>query len=414
MIGRFRSPFLFMQMRSEQWDADIEQALAERLEEQVAYAASEVQYYKDAIGDLRIRGLEDLPSLPLLTKEMVRDSPDSFISRRHRKEGLRGLSTSGSTGIPLKYYIDEDESGFRSAGLAYAYMEAGQRFFDRIAFVTYDPRKQAESYRSSVFRYSFLSMFDEEGRTLSSIRRLSPAQLRSYPSVLVQLAKRNLESACRVSVRNVFSGAETLSQDARKLISDSFGCEVRDFYGAIETGRIAWECGKGSLHLIPGYMIAEVLDHSGDPLPDGRMGDLVLTQLFQRAMPLIRYKIGDRAILSKGCACGRKGKIIKKLAGRVSAMLVMPSGKAWNSLALDIYIRTFPGILLFQAVQEGPGALLIRLVPRGRFDEGLIRAMRERIRSCFPEPMEIEIELVDRLPPGRKFQVVSTQVKPGA
>lgn len=396
------------EMKLRQWkDRDELERIQERkLAELVAHAAKEVPAYRG----ISVKGLDGLDSLPFVRREQLQDDPSMFIRRDARKGSLITLKTSGSSGMPIEYCLDDHDAALRGAAITHAYTEAGLGLLDRVAFVTYDVGRQKPS---SLFSYRLLSMYEGAESTLESLRRLKPSLLRSYPSVLMLLAKKNLEHGQRLAVPKIFSGSEVLPPHGRDLMKESFGSDIRDFYGSVETGRIAWECEEGSMHVLSDSVIAEVVDDSGRPLPRGRLGNLVLTPLNQRAMPLIRYMIGDLAALGEGCPCGRGYHVIKRIEGRRAASLRMKSGYVCNTLPLDIHLRHFSKILIFHARQERPGELEISIVPKGRFDDADAKAITDKLSNCYLEPLDIIIRVVDDVPRGRtgKARPTESQIK---
>ena len=394
MMFTLKAAALIAMMKADQWKSrdELIELQNRRLGKLLSYASENVPRYRGMLSS--IRSVEDLCSVPMLEKEHVRDNPDALISRKFSKSSLKRLDTSGSTGLPLSVYIDRGESIWRTAMLTHAMSEAGLRPLERFGFVTY---QKEQDQKLGFFRPVNFSMFDDEGKVLSEIRRNRISALRSYPSVLSMLAKKNLGLGRPVRLRLVLCGAETLTAQARDMIADSFGSQVRNFYGAVEVGRVAWECGLGRMHILSDSMIVEAADERGNTLPHGKTGRIVVTPLFQRSMPLIRYDLGDRGSLGSNCPCGRGSDYIKSLEGRHAAMLKMRSGRLCNSLPLDIFLRHFPGVLSFRGLQKEPGQLLLRIVASADFDEKDKGEIARRIASCFPEPMDIEVELVSRL-----------------
>jgi phenylacetate-CoA ligase len=411
MIFTARSALLMAQMKLDQWKHpdDILGIQEGKFRELISYARSNVPYYRPILEKTDLRGLEDLSLLPVLKKDVLRERTADLISRRFSRNSLECMTTSGSSGLPLAFYIDKGEAIHRSAMVAFSVAEAGLGPFERFVFVTYDHLKHNAPVR---FYWPIsISMFDTEEKVLGSIRNHGVRTLQSYPSVLALLAKKNIELDFGIRLKKVISGAETLLPGTRQLIRRSFGCEVRNIYGAIEVSRIAWECEEGSMHLTSDSMIAEVVDEKDQVLPEGKRGRLLITPIFQRAMPLIRYDLGDIASLGSYCPCGRGTKILKSIEGRQTAMLAMKSGRLCNSLALDIYIRHFPGILAFRGFQKRPGELLLRIVGSHELREADLTLLKEKLESTFAEPLDIGIEVVDRLPEaGYKLNCMESKV----
>lgn len=402
----FRIALRVAQMGRNQWKSrdELEEMQQEKLRSLLFYASEHVPHYK------YIKNQRDLEDLPFITKKHLRD-PGPFISSQHKREFLYPLRTSGSTGTPLTTYCTPREWYYRTSLYCSRLIEAGLRPLDYSVRVLCRPMNSFYWF-PGLFRGEYLSMFDDEMKILSSLKRIGPDAVVSYPSTLILLAYKNMASGTDFKVGKVFSNAEALSKRARKLISRSFGCGLRDTYGAVETGPIAWECEKGSMHLHSDSIIAEVLDDTGAPVKQGKHGNIVLTPLWIRSMPLIRYNLGDRVRLGSKCRCGRGSHVIEDIMGRSDDFVIMQSGKAF-ALPLDSYMR-YQEIILFRAIQERPGQLCINVVPRKGLSKGLQKRIVTEIQSLFPEPMDIEIAVVDELPRDRsgKLRSVISRVNP--
>ncbi len=361
-----------------------------------------VPYYKKTLS--KIKSLDDLQFLPTIRKKDLRE-PDHFISTQYKKESLLRFRTSGSTGLALETYATAQERAYRLALYRLRFIESGFNPRDLMARVVYKPSDTVFSGKLGLFRTHFISLFQDELKILEELAKIKPQVVRSYPGTLTILAKANLDFGLKIP--KVFSSAAVLSENARKLINRSFGADVRNIYGAVETGPIAFECEKGNLHLHSDSIIAEVVDESGQRLPDGKPGSLVLTPLWLRAMPLIRYNIADLVSMGTKCPCGRGSHVIKTVSGRVDPLIMMKSGKLATSVAFDIYVRTFPGVLAFQALQEEPGKCILFIVPGDDFKKETIPGLKSKLESTFPEPFEIEPRIVHSIKPGPSGKISS-------
>jgi phenylacetate-CoA ligase len=296
--------------------------------------------------------------------------------------------------MPLLVRYSRDELDFKLALRYHLFLESGLRPTDIQAFVTYRSYPWTMLQKLGILRCHCLSFLEREEKNLAALRLSGASSLISYPSCLAPLAHCNAENGHGIRLKAVFSSAEHLSGGMRAAISRSFGCPVRDRYGAIETGSIAWECEKGSMHIYDS-VLAEVVDDAGRPLGPGKAGNLVVTPLWRYSMPFIRYVIGDRASLGRGCACGRGLPVLASLDGRRDQQVVLPSGRRYIAAAIGARLRQF-GLLQFQAVQEERGKLRLVLIPlpgRPRPEKSSVRA---EVQSILPEPMEIEVEFAER------------------
>jgi phenylacetate-CoA ligase len=409
MVNLLKTALAIARMKLDSRRDDLDSWQQERLRELVAYAAKRVPYYRK----ISLRGNDDLASIPLTTKDALREGPDSFLAEGFSKDSLGKITTSGSSGMPVTIYYNEYEANHRLALEYYQLTECGVGPFDRQAHLTYYTLPRKTLQRLGVFRREYLSFYDDERENILRLKGIRPDVLHCYPSFLVPLAEANKEHGMGFSVKKIFSSAELLSEASRSIIEKSFQCDLRDFYGSTETSWVAWQCEKGSMHLHDS-IIAEVVDDAGMPLGKGKTGNLVLTPLWKRVMPFIRYYIGDRTALADKCRCGRTGGILMPIEGRNDDFIVLPSGRIRSARFVDLSIRSIPGILLYQAVQEKQGELTLMIVPAGKLSKSSENLLVKNLKSSFPEPMEISVEIVDSIQRGKsgKIRSVISKVKP--
>ncbi|MCI0503244.1 hypothetical protein L0Y65_00875 [Candidatus Micrarchaeota archaeon] len=403
-------------LRMKQSERNSPDELALRQEESLArlcaYASAHVPHYRKA--GLRFRSMDDLALLPFSTKESLRSNPDSFLSDSFRGRPLEKISTSGSTGMPVSVFQDGRESDMKLALEYHQLTECGVRPLQRQAHHTYYRLEPRFAQKLGLFRREYLSFYDDDSVNLKKLRRMSPDVLHGYPSYLAPIALTNMQGNYGVRVAKVFSSAELLSDASRKIIASSFGCDLRDFYGSTETSWIAWQCERGSMHIHSDSIIVEIIGPDGEPLPHGKFGEVVLTPLWKRVMPFIRYRIGDRAALGGQCRCGRNTQTLLPIQGRNDDFIVLPSGKVRSPRFVDLCLRPVPEIRLYQAFQPEPGRLQLRIVPSGTLGRGAQQKIMRNLKKSLSEDMKISIEIVDDLPRGRsgKIQSVVSKVKP--
>jgi phenylacetate-CoA ligase len=379
----------------------IERMQVKRLRIILKAASKTARYRKVMEGDRFINAdLDDLSLLPFTTKEELRDSPDSFIPEGISKSSLIPLRTSGSTGRPLKLYIDREAAAFRLAAGWLVHLDAGRRPFGLIAEIIAKPNPPHPILASlGLFRKAGLSVFDPFEKNHAALRKLRPDMLRSYPSTLTVLAKMNNAEAKPLKVRSVFSSTELLTPNLRKIISESFSSPIFNQYGSAEFHAIAWECPEEhGMHVNASSSLLEIVDRKGRPIRSG-VGEVVITSLHNKAMPLIRYRLGDLASWGGECRCGRGWPVLKSLEGRKARLIVLPSGRLQSAIHIDL-IHDIEGVLSYQVVQEKPDLFVFRYVPYGKdISEDAKKQVRQRITRDFPdEKVIVEFQNEDKIP----------------
>jgi phenylacetate-CoA ligase len=245
---------------------------------------------------------------------------------------------------------------------------------------------------------------------LIAMRKFRVQYLWGHSSALEALAVAlQRQPSLRPDLQVVLSSSEPLTRRQRARVSAGFGCPVRETYGMSEMVAAASECSEGRLHLWPEAGVSETL-HGAEPTSAGEAGDLVATCLLNEAMPLVRYRVGDRMVLDgtgKPCPCGRHLPVIRAIEGRISDMLFTAAGARISPSAMEAIFDFDAPLAESQIVQESINRLLVRYVPLSGRDEAFERRLCDRIRERMGD-VDIQVEVVPEIPrgPNGKFRAV--------
>ncbi|GAH58535.1 unnamed protein product, partial [marine sediment metagenome] len=213
----------------------------------------------------------------------------------------------------------------------------------------------------------------------------------------------------------ILTTGESLSSEVRHLLESTFGTKVADIYACNEAGDVAWQCCCGAgYHINADNVIVETVKND-KPVADGQVGEVVITNLNRYAMPIIRYKNGDLAILTRQpCPCGCKLPMIAEIVGRTGEDIFLPNGKAmpWNQLKS---LMNHPRIRQFQLVQGIDGNFKIKYVVEADTDIKVLEQLLDyRFRSLLGDSIHIITERVSRIDPtpSGKSKLVVSHYKP--
>lgn len=193
-----------------------------------------------------------------------------------------------------------------------------------------------------------MARFDAADPLETLTRRLNDLQPRSvltYPSVGRALAREQLEGRLAIAPRLVFTGSEVLTPAVRSLMERAWGRgRIFDYYGATETGTIASECDRHRLHLAEDLLMVEGVDRQNRPVAPGIVTEkLLVTVLFRRTQPLIRYELSDRVVFSAdACDCGLPWRVLERVEGRDEEVLRLPAAAGGIR---EVHPVVFEGIL---------------------------------------------------------------------
>src|SRR5438445_3939615 len=307
----------------------------ERLRATLRWSVEHVAFHRERLGAATIGALSDLARLPFVRKTDLREQYPFGLLAVPRREVARIHASSGTKGKPtVVAYTAGDLDVWREV-MARAMTAAGARRGDllHIAF-GYGLFTGGLGFHDGAERIGMTVVPVSSGNTARHhllLQDFRPDALAATPSFALHLAETLTEQGGQpreLGLRLGLFGAETWTEAVRVALERAFGLRAFDIYGRSEIigPGVAGECGaRAGLHIADDHFLPEIVDPvSGAPLPPGREGELVLTTLTKRAMPLVRYRTGDITTLTLGpCACGRTSARMARIKGRSDDMLVV-------------------------------------------------------------------------------------------
>lgn len=342
-----------------------------------------------------VRTAADLRNLPIASRA-------EYLARGRMRSLRRGTDlgrchtcqTSGTTGTPLTIYMNRYEALYRRFLLFQALRRNAHLSVPfSIAEVGTSPVTVA-AHRTDVAQKIGLARVTKISRSLSveeqAVRLLqaSPQVIIGHPSCLELMAEvlRDMGKIPAIRPRLVAPRGEVLQPTTRTLLAEVFQCRVADYYNCEEIGNIAWECPSKPdvYHVNPDACIVEVVDKERCSVPFGTEGSVVVTNLFNRTMPFIRYELGDRATVldpsNKQCSCGHQGPSLSILAGRDDDFLVLPTGRRVSP-------RTVSGAICIASQRDEDKS--VYFVRRYRVDQLAIDHVRVRVVPANSFPLDL-------------------------
>jgi len=315
----------------------------ERLRATLEWAAERVPFYAARLAGRPRRDLTDLGTLPFTLKSDLREHYPFGLFAVPRTELARLHASSGTKGKPTVVgYTAGDLDVWREA-MARVLVAAGARAGDTLhnAF-GYGLFTGGLGFHDGAERVGLSVVPVASGNTARQILLLqdfTPAGLCATPSFALHIAETLEEQGGdprALGLRYGLYGAEPWSEQLRGALERAFGCPAYDVYGLSEIvgPGVAGECERRQgLHLADDHFFPEIIDpSSGAVLPPGHEGELVLTTLTKRALPMIRYRTGDITTLTTGaCPCGRTSARIARIKGRADDMLVVKGVNVYPS-----------------------------------------------------------------------------------
>lgn len=404
-----------------QWWAwsEIQALQMRKLNTLLEYAYANVPFYRRRFDEAGVRPRAihtpaDLVHLPPLTKQEIQDHRDELLASGVNRRRLRQNHTGGSTGQPLTFYQDDRFQAWANADLLRTYRMAGYQLGMRWAFLwgsDYDARTHkgwhGRLMDRLVYNALWINTFDLSVDTLTEaarqLVRFQPQILVAYVSSATLLAQFVRDKGIEgIQPRAIQTSAEVLTPDDRRLMEETFGCQVFDRYGCREVYNIAHECAAHQgLHVLAENNVVECLDADGRPAVPGTVGRIVVTNLNNYVMPFIRYEVGDLGVPSqRSCGCGRGLPLLESVMGRTTDVITSPSGKLLHGEFFTHLFYKLPSVRQFRVVQKTRVDLLVQVVPGPGFDQHASFTFLEKAIHRYGDPgFQVRFELCDHIPP---------------
>jgi phenylacetate-CoA ligase len=392
----------------EQWldPEELQRRQWSRFQRILAYACQHSPFYArkfSAAGIVAadIQQRSDLERIPVLTREELRE-PEALVPPHFRPETMRHTFSSGSTGESVKSYFDAEGwlVGKHLLKLR-ARWACGVRPWDRVALFTASAFSNSP-LRRRVLRQQSFSIHRPPEEIVPELLRFAPTVLYGFPSHFKELAE---VWPARLRPEIIFTSGEMLEGALRTRIESAFEAPVCDVYGSTELKEIAWECReRDGYHINSDWVLVEIVEPEGTVL---------VTSLYNRGMPLIRYRLGDTGRFIAGrCRCGRSLPLMAVGFCRSVDMFVLPGGRRISPYTLINAVEVLEEIRQFQIVQESSDRVAVMVVPRREFD----REAEERVCTALGPHLPgiaIEIRIVASIArePGGKYRMAMSRVE---
>jgi len=399
-----------------------------KLREILEVASEKVPYYRRFFSETGFSlqffsTIEDIKKIPLLDKETLRKESMDFINESYINKSLTKIGTTGSTGTPLSVYCN---ANVRQRNYA-----VYDRFLSQVGIAA-NKRKAtlggrilipSDLHRPPYWRYSFfqrnllMSSYHLSDETIplyiEKLRKFFPHYIDSYPSSIYMIA--DYAERYGIDIKGlttaITTSGETLHDAQREVIEKKFGVHVYDQYGSAEMCVFISQCSHGTYHVNNDFGLVEFLDDKGESAMPGEEAEIVCTGFINDVMPLIRYRIGDRALVgdSVPCACGSPFPKVKALLGRNDDVIVTPEGMRVGRLSP--VLKGFP-VKEAQYVQDCVSKVRVLLVSSEGYTAETEANFILELRKRLGQSISIEIEYVDYIERGKgaKFKSIISRI----
>ncbi len=417
--------------QNDQWLAP-EQIAAlqwERLKRLLDHCQREVPYYRRRWAELGIaaqdiRNLDDYAKLPLLTKADIRNHFDDLTAESFKGRLLTKV-TGGSTGEPLRFGYTRESNDRRTAVMWRGYGWAGSRMGRRTLFLWGGAVGQPsrthqwkDRLYNAVFARHILDSFHMSEANMAdyadAIDRYRPDIIVAYVGPLLALAQWLLATGRKLwRPQSIIGAAEALHEFQRDIIEHAFGCPAFNTYGCREFMLIAAECERHQgLHVNADHLVVELRTPDG-VADDAQAGEVVITDLFNYGMPLLRYANGDMATAAtEPCSCGRGLPMLTRVDGRVLDAIRTPAGHRLPGEFFPHMLKDVPGVRRFQLVQRRLDQLDLSIVRGPEFSDASLAYIQREVEKVVGSSVRLHFHFVDdiALTPSGKLRVTVSEL----
>ena len=362
--------------------------------------------------------LANFDRIPRLTKGIIRDRSSDLVSKDYGKRGWFWNATGGSTGEPVNFIQDKLFNKWVMATTKYYYEDilgfdrvlakevllwgARQDIFGGSPGIEKRIEKAVNNALTNTIVLDSLSMTETDmERYARTINSYKPHIIRGYATSLYEFCRFLEKKQLTIhSPSIIVSSAETLHSMMREKIETVFGAKVYDFYGSREVDGVAGEFRCGLLHMLMFNNYTEVLDINDRPTREGEEGSVIITTLHNYSMPLIRYEIGDIAILGpEKCRCGNPLPTLKRVTGREYGYFVTENGKLIFGGYFTRLFLSKEWVRAFRVIQEDYKKIRILIVLAGKTtNKHEIKGIEEKIKLVLGKDCKVSWEFVREIP----------------
>jgi phenylacetate-CoA ligase len=364
------------------------------------------EYYGDhGVLDLKIESLDDIAKVPVINKSILRQNNTRDIMTCDIEHGINIHSTSGSSGEPLKVAFNKYEDYTAHIRVYWALRKAGYKLTDKIVMITRYTAADTFAIETDISTLSILqsklnlcqreiiSIFEPVDEIIAKFLKTKARILWSTPSIMQIIGNRLKEKEIKLDFPIVFLTSEVISEQQKELFISCLGNNIVSLYGAIESPSLGFDFGLADRFTIfpnSNYFEFECVKDNGE----GKIiGKVVITNLINKTMPIIRYDLNDLAEIDERPGFGYK--YIKKIIGRQDDILELSNGKRLAHHHAYEMFRDFHECEMYKFIQKPDKTVLLQLkIGRNQDRSHVEQLAQERWRKRFKE-IPLLIEFVD-------------------
>ena len=406
----------FKELETTQWlpRDELETRQWIKLKKILHYANNNCKYYKEIFKSINIvpddiNTPNDFLKFPILTKKLVKENLNGLISENYRKSSLCSSKTGGSTGVALNLYFDKQCEEIRNAAAIRSDRWAGWDFGMQKAAIWGNPpindsikKKLRNMLLDRVIFLDTMNLNDESMNVfVKKYCRKNAEIIFGHSHSIYIFANFIIKNKISIPTpKGIISSSMMLMMYERKAIEMAFNCQVTNRYGCEEVGLIACECEKHEgMHLNIDHLYIEFEKEDGTVAGPDEEGKIIITDLMNYGMPMIRYRIEDVGIpAGEECSCGRGLPLMKKVAGRVADFLIKTDGSKVAGVSLvERTLTAIDGIEQMQIVQNSINEIKLNVVKSMKYNHDFEDRLKDEFQNIFGKNTKILFNYVSKI-----------------
>jgi len=399
------------------------------LKDILLYSYNYIPYYKKIFDEISLISngkiqLDKFKQIPILTKDIIRNNFNDLLASNWKKMGGEKNTSGGSTGEPVKFIQGKNYKAWNYyASKLYYNKMLGKEMGEKEANLWGSERdilrgdiglkaKITNFLYNRIFLNSFTLTEEKLYSFVERINKFQPKSMWCYVESLFELAKFIKNNDLKIhSPEIIISTAGTLSPKICNFIEEVFDTSIYNQYGSREVGPIACQCReKKDMHVFPWANCVEIVDKKNQPVNPEKEGDVLVTTLTNKCMPLIRYKIGDMAVKAKSskCSCGRNTTKIRKITGRATNHFRLKDGTQIHGEYFThlFYFRNW--VKKFQVVQKDYDKVVCKVIKQKEPNQEDIKEIEKKIKKVMGKKCKVKFNFVKEIKPSKSGKYLYT------
>ncbi len=390
-----------------------------RLQDTLNYAIENIPFYKSVSSP-------KIDAFPILTKTTLRANTSDLVSTQFNISKLDKHHSSGSSGIQSFTYMTQDHKFFLRAMQTHWWTWSGYQIGDPLLqFGISQQRNFVKRLKDLFYRCTYVKAFglseDELKQVLIKVTRKKELVVAGYPSVINQLALASIKTNIKPQIKSVICFGDKLFDHYLKAIKTAFGNDIQivDTYGCAEGLLIACKQDLDYYYVMSPHVFIEIVDDEGSPVEDGKMGHVLVTSLTNKAMPLIRYKLGDLAIkLPLKDYPDKRLKnypLLQKVIGRETDIVKTTKGVTLNVHSFTGVLEYYQDIKQYKIIQNNLDAIIIEYIVdhHSELKTSILNDIKTKLNKLTHDCLEIAFKQVTAIKPtpSGKPQIIESNLK---